>query len=349
MTTFFDSLVNKERLLLEAKLKPIQGKRFQPTGFADLGAAVYQLPTGDRMLLVESAQSIANRLEQTIIAPDNEIIDELKGLPYIRAKLTGSEDEIFTTSLVEAHRINSPFIISNENFKQAFSERAAYKRSMPLDWGKIAKALLYYDANSLLHGVFLANLEDGRIKVARAISGFIEAEDVREAVSGGVKNNAIDPTGTLMAADYIKDVYGNVPYQRVEYTAANITAYFNLDLGLLRSYNLGEDATELLIALAIYKVKLFLETGLRLRTACDLDMQGELYCTNAEFNLPEKEVLLDIIKNNISSCQAKGLFANPAVTKIITPTVIKAKASKSGKGQSTQAMPDESNDDEGQD
>ncbi len=66
----FENLVNVPRLLLEAELKPVQGDRFQPTGFADLGAAVYERPDGKRMLLVESAQSIANRLEHTCLNGD---------------------------------------------------------------------------------------------------------------------------------------------------------------------------------------------------------------------------------------------------------------------------------------
>lgn len=349
MTTSFTNLFEEKRLLLEAQLIPVQGQRFQPTGFADLGAGTYQLPSGTRMLLVESAQSVANRLEQTIVAPDNEIIEELNGLPYIRAKLTGAADT-YTTSLVEAHRINSPFIISNEIFKESFVKKAEYQRGVPLNWQKIAKAIFYYDVNALLHGVFLANLEDGRIKIARALSGFIEAKDIREAVLGGVKNNAIDPTGTLRAAVYDKDVYSNVPYQRVEYTADQITAYFNLDLGLLRSYALGAEATNLMIALALYKIQAFLETGLRLRTACDLTTQQPLSCTNVDCTIPDNAQLIEIIKGGIKSCQEKGLFADPAVTEVETPTVKKAKDKTTGKNTETQlAAVEDHSDDESQD
>jgi CRISPR-associated protein Csb1 len=63
-----------------------------------------------------------------------------------------------------------------------------------------------------------------------ALSAFIEADNPREALSGGVKFNPIDPTGKIRAANYDKDVYGNVPFQRMEYTAEKITAYFSLDL-----------------------------------------------------------------------------------------------------------------------
>jgi len=210
-------LKEEKRLLMEVDFVPVQGNRFQPTGFPDIGGATYQLPDGTRMLLVESAQSMANRLESAILGPDNEIKKELEGLPYIRVRLVG-KTQTTTNSLIEAHRINSPFIISDGKFQGIFKREARYDSNLPLDWQKIAKALFKYDVNSLLHGVFLANLGDGRIKAPRALSAFIEARNVQEAVSGGVKNNPIDPTGKLRAKAHDKDVYGNVPYQRVEYT-----------------------------------------------------------------------------------------------------------------------------------
>jgi len=328
MNTLFNSLKGKVRLLLEAELKPVQGDRFQPTGFADLGAAVYQVPSGMRKLLVESAQSVANRLEQTIIGSDNQLIEEVEGLSYIKVKLTGAADT-YTSSLIEAHRINSPFIISNEGFRKAFVQAAQYQKGKPINWKTVAGALFKYDINSLLHGTFMANLEDGRIKIARSISGFIEADNIREAVSGGVKLNTIDPTGTLRAEDYDKDVYGNVPYQRVEYTAERLVAYFNIDLGLLRSYELGGEAFELLTALALYKVRIFLENGLRLRTACDLTLHGNLKCTSPdEFAIPSAEELLTMIQQGIITCEKLGLFADPAVTELETKVKIKVKAGK---------------------
>jgi CRISPR-associated protein Csb1 len=319
----FEKLQGQKRLLLEIELKPAQGERFQPTGFPDLGAATYQIADGRRKLLVESAQSVANRLESTILGPDNELIPELAGLSYIQVKLTGASSTA-TNSLIEAHRINSPFIISNDVFKKGFLKDSQYEAKKPINWQKIASALFKYDVNSLLHGVFLANLEDGRAKVARSVSGFIEASDVQEVVSGGVKNNPIDPTGTLRAKNYDKDVYGNVPYQRVEYTAGDIRAFFNLDLGLLRSYALGDDAFELLVALALFKIRAFLEGGTRLRTACDLMPAGELSAKDSQgFVIPSKEELLQHLKRKIQSC--KNMFPEKPITSITTETVVKAK------------------------
>jgi CRISPR-associated protein Csb1 len=312
-------LKNTPRILIEADLKSIQGDRFQPTGFPDLGAAVYERPDGKRMILVESAQSVANRLEEACLdgsGPD--IAEDLKGFPYIRVTLQGAIDTK-TSSLIEAHRINSPFIISGDEFKAAFKKKAEYEKGKPLNWKKIASAFLYYDPNSLLHGAFMANLEDGRIKVQRALTGFIEAEDIREAASGGVKNNPLDPTGTIRADNYDKNVYGNVPFHRTEYTASHIAAYFNFDIALLEGYGLPSDAKTLLIALGLYKIRRFLNNGLRLRTACDLVVVGPIRVTAPEgFTIPEESDLLNIVKQKIVACTEAGLFAKPPVTELIT-------------------------------
>ena len=321
----FESLRTVPRLLLEQQLRPIQGDRFQPTGFADLGAADYRLHDGRRMLLVESAQSVANHLEQTCLngsGPD--IAPELVGLPYVKAKLQGASDAE-TSSLIEAHRINSPFIISDSAFQAEFLALSSYEKGKPIDWKKAAAALFHFDPNALLHGVFMANLLDGRMRFPRAVTGFVEAADVMEAVSGGVKNNPLDPTGKIRARSYDKDVYSNVPYPRVEYTAPSIKAYFNLDLALIGGYGLPEHAGELLIALALLKIQRFLASGLRLRTACDLTPAREMdVMAPAGFAVPGEAALLAGVQDGIRACTDAGLFAVPPVKVIECPVVLKA-------------------------
>ncbi len=334
-TIDFKKLAQTPRLLIEAELKPVQGDRFQPTGFPDLGAAVYERPDGKRMILVESAQSIANRLEATILDESGiEIVKEFEGLPYIRVNLSGEVESgnysTKTTSLIEAHRINSPFIISNDTFKAEFKKRAEYEKGKPLNWKKIAAALLHYDPNSLLHGAFMANLEDGRVKVQRALTGFIEAEGINEVSSGGVKNNPFDPTGKIRAENYDKDVYGNVPYHRMEYTAEKIVAYFNFDISLFEGYGLPNEAKELLIAFGLYKIRKLLNKGLRLRTACDFVVRDNIVVNSpSDFIVPSENALLEIVKHKIKACDSSGLFAKPAVTEITTK--IKEKSSESDK------------------
>ncbi len=106
--------------LIEAALKPVAGTRIQPTGFPDLGPAVYDTPDGKDgtipTLLVESAQSMANRLEAVCWDEANEdIVAELKGLPFVKVKLAGLGDGTDTTcSLLGVPPLNSPYIMTGK-------------------------------------------------------------------------------------------------------------------------------------------------------------------------------------------------------------------------------------------
>src|SRR6185436_17469347 len=114
--TIYDALTNQPRLLIEAELSPVQGDRFQPTGFPDLGAATYKRPDGTPMLLVESAQSMANRLEAVCWDDaENRIVAPLAGLPHIVVELGNG---LTTSSIQEAHRLNSPYIINDPALKK---------------------------------------------------------------------------------------------------------------------------------------------------------------------------------------------------------------------------------------
>ena len=117
------------------------------------------------------------------------------------------------------------------------------------------------------------------IRLPRTLSAFIEASDASIAESGGVKFNRVDPS--------LKEGEGNVLYPLTEWVAAKITAYFNLDLRQIRSFGLDVEVEQLLIALALFKVRRFLAVGLRLRTACDLDLDGFTVTRPEGFELPE--------------------------------------------------------------
>ncbi|MCC5836086.1 MAG: type I-U CRISPR-associated protein Cas7 [Opitutales bacterium] len=315
MSINYTQLQSAPRLLIEAELKPLQGSRFQPTGFADLGAARYKAPGGSDMLLVESAQSVANRLEFSIWDDAQEdLIEELKGLPYIR--VTNPDGSLLTNSILEAHRINSPYILEGKDRSvfDMLKKDAAGMEIGPVKLKTLAELVLKYDINALLHGVFLAKSElaGGRLRLMRALSGFIEASDVSVAESGGVKNDRVDPGGDT------KQGFGNVPFHRTEFTAKRIVAYFNLDLALLRGYGLPQEATQLLITLALFKVRRFLSTGLRLRTACDLDVVGDLNVTRPDgFTIPSEADLLAEAKALVETCsKVDGLFGSPSVTEV---------------------------------
>lgn len=288
MTIDFNSLQNAPRLLIEAELKPLQGTRFQPTGFPDLGAAVYDGPDGRRMLLVESAQSMANRLETVCWdSVNDDWVLPLRGLPVI--KVRDQENQPLTNSVLEAHRINSPYILEGEDKSvlEILKKELAGMEEGAVDIRRLAAVLLKHDVNALIHGTFLAKSElaGGRLRLPRALSAFIEAEDAREAQSGGVKNDHLNPSGDTARG------FGNVPFSRSEFTAPKVTAYFNLDLAQIRGYGLGENVAKLIMALALYKIRAFLKNGLRLRTACDFDAEEPRVTRPAGFSLPSLEDL----------------------------------------------------------
>ena len=267
-----DKLKDQSRLLLQAKLRPVQGSRFQPTGFPDLGAATYDGPGGVKMLLVESAQSMANRLEAVCWdTTTNDWVAALKGLPAVL--VLDKENKPLTNSVLEAHRLNSPYILEgkDKSFFNTLRKELDIADVGTVDIRKLTAVLLKYDTNALIHGVFLAKKEiaRGRIRLPRALTAFIEATEVSTVASGGVKNDAVNPSGDTAKG------FGNVPFAREEFTGS-ITAFFNLDLALIRGFGLSADAEALLIAISLFKIQRFLRDGLRLRTACDLDLDGAL-------------------------------------------------------------------------
>lgn len=305
-----EPLKTAPRLLLKATLQPLQGTRFQPTGFPDLGAATYDGPDGKKMLLVESAQSMANRLEAVCwdsVADD--WVGPLKGLPLVKVNRGGKP---LTNSVLEAHRLNSPYILEGKDqtfFKTLQTELNVAEKGI-VDLRKLSATLFKYDANALLHGIFLAKKEiaGGRMRLPRALTAFIEAESVHVAASGGVKNDSVNPSGDTAKG------FGNVPFHREEFTGT-ITAFFNLDLALIRGFGLGGDAESLLIAVALWKIQRFLTDGLRLRTACDLEPLGELIVQRpAAFKLPTTAELEAALPGLIQAASAG--FASPAITTV---------------------------------
>jgi CRISPR-associated protein Csb1 len=335
MIDYYSTLQNFPRLLMEAELKPLQGERFQPTGFADLGPARFTLPDGTEMLLVESAQSVANRMELACWADAaNDFIPELRGLPYIAVKT--AENKWLTSSVHEAHRINSEYIMKDggepTEFRKTFTKELEYAGDSPVQWRKFYDALFKYDVNSLIHGCFLEEI-GGRLRVGRALSGFIEARDVMVAESGGVKNNIVQPE--------LKGGEGNVPFHRTEFVAGEIRTFFNLDLAQLRGFGFKAEALKLLVALSLFKVRRFLSSGMRLRTACDLKLIGDLRITApaASFAIPDEEVLLDECARLINQCAKEGAFAKPPVTEV-TRKLEAPKAAKKGQKEAVAKVDD---------
>jgi len=293
-------LANAPRLLFAVALQPLQGQRFQPTGFPGLGAATFRSQAGDS-LLVESAQSMANRLEATLWDDGTQdVIAAAQGISHVR--VTRGNGSFLTDTVLEAHRLNSPYLLeaSNKTFLDLLKAELGGLDTGPVDRKRFAQVLLKLDMGSLLHGVFLAKKElaGGRLRLARALSAFIEADGVNVAPSGGVKNDHVNPSGVT------KDGFGNVPFARDEFTASNITLYANLDLAQIRGYGLGDDVNRLLIVMALYKLRALLDGHLRLRTACDLAPKEARVTATAPagFELLDLPTLASALRQAVAAC-----------------------------------------------
>lgn len=305
------ALKSAPRLLVTASLEPVLGTRFQPTGFPDLGAAKYSTADGKDMLLVESAQSMANRLETVCWDPvANTWVAPLAGLPFVA--VTDKSGAPITNSLMEAHRLNSPYILegADKTFFTALRKELGADEEGRVDLQKLATVLLKYDINSLLHGVFIAKKEisGGRMRLPRALTAFVEASEVKVAASGGVKNDAVNPAGEA------KKGFGNVPFHRDEFTG-NITAFFNLDLSQIRGYGLGEPVEDLLVAVALYKIRALLDAPFRPRTACDLDAANITVKRPDAYTLPALDEIAAALPGLIKA--ASDRFASPAITSVV--------------------------------
>ena len=173
----------------------------------------------------------------------------------------------------------------------------------------LLRAVLEFDTNALLHGVFLAKKElaGGRLRLPRSLSAFVEAGNARVAASGGVKNDSVNPSGDTAKG------FGNVPFARDEYVAEEITAYFNLDLRQIRAFGLGADVERLLVLLALFKIRKFLAEGLRLRTACDLDAAAVAVTRPHGFDLPALDDIESELPGLVETVGSQGLFGESRV------------------------------------
>lgn len=311
MTLDFGRLDKTTRMLFTIELKPLQGERFQPTGFPSLGAATYQSKEGSK-LLVESAQSMANRLEATCWdGVENQPIRPLRGVSHVTVTRQGA---FLTDSMLEAHRLNSPYLLQNKrdtSFIEALKKDLGGLAAGPIDRKLLSATLLRYDVGSLLHGVFLAKKElaGGRLRVARALSAFIEATGAQVAPSGGVKNDHVHPAGETKLG------FGNVPFARDEFTADRIELHVNFDLAQVRGYGLSKDAERLLILLGLHRLRKLLDGDLRLRTACDLEPVSRDGITASRpegFKVPPLPALEDALGSAIAA--SASLMRHTTVT-----------------------------------
>jgi CRISPR-associated protein Csb1 len=306
-----DVLAAAPRLIARARLKPLAGSTFQPTGFPDLGAATFNRPDGTRALLVESVQSMTNRLEALgWDGPAQRPRPPLTDLPYI--EVVDGENDFLTSSRLEPHRLAAAYVrdatIDGKRGTDWIGERLGLIATKPLDWPSIYKAVLELDPLCLVHGVFFSDKGwHGNPKVRRALTLVIEAHNVEEAVSGGLKRDDVRfKSGERGSGQRAEEGYGFVPFGRTEYVAESIELTAVVDLEQIRGYGLDEQATRLLTLIALWQLRELLAQPLRLRTACDLDIVSVEVQRPQEFELPSIQELETAIAQAMPAFEQAG-------------------------------------------
>lgn len=302
-------LATESRLVLDAHLRPVVGSSFQPTGFANLGAAEFTRPGGRPALLVESVQSMANRLEDIgIDATTRSPVEFLGSVPWIAVR--DPDGRLLTSSRLEPHRLASVYIRESKIDGTAgvdwIVERLGLRPKTPLDMPQIYRAVFELDPLCLLHGVFFSDRKfSGNPKIRRATTAVIEAHGVTPLVSGGLKRDDVQFTTSEHAG--AEEGYGFVPFSRTEYVAEEIILSASLDLSQIRGYGLDTAATRLLELLAVWELGSLLERPLRLRTACDLQLESLVVRRPDRFTMPASADL----ESQIAAVLADVSFERP--------------------------------------
>ena len=295
-----DELLRQDRVLISAELHLANGSFFQPTGFPDIGACLYTDGAGRRRCLVESEQSMANRLEAVCMKAPGVWREPLASrLPVIRVQ--DKKNRLLATNLTEPHRVASSYVLESAvkgtTLQKKFEEHLGLDgKTWPLDGReRLTQAVFALDPAAVLHGFQFMQWEAVGLRAARLLHARLEAtlaED-GEVHYGLVKVDGIEPG--LSSAQ--KSNKGQSIASKVRYVPQSIQATFEIDVLALRERSLipasagngaadgtsNQAAQRFLLALALWKIQRFLTNGpafdartgdtigaLRLRADCSL-------------------------------------------------------------------------------
>lgn len=301
-----EGLQDEARVVLRATYRPTVGSAFQPTGFPDLGAAVFDRPEADGgthpAVLVESVQSLANHLEATAWdSSQNCPVEAVAVLPYVEVR--GDEERFLTSSRLDPHRLAGAYVrnasLDGDTMVDVITERLGLEKGVPVDWRRAYEGIFNLDPFCLIHGVFFSDpkwKDFGNPKVRRAVTAVMEAHGARPVVSGGVKRDDVNPTKGESRTS--AEGYGFVPFGRTEYTAERIELGVSMDVEQIRGYGLDEAETQTLIAAALWELRTFLDRPLRLRTSCDLELQDVEVGRPGGWELPSTDALASTIASS---------------------------------------------------
>lgn len=316
-----DRLLEHDRVIIVASLTLANGNFFQPTGFPDIGACVFVDQDGRRRCLVESEQSMANRLEAVCMQPPGTWRAPFAGkLPILR--VSDASGGLLATNLTEPHRLSSSYVLegtlgNGSKLQDVLRDRLGVSsdgKRWPLDKrSELSRVVFALDPAAMLHGFQFMQWSAVGLRQQRLLHARMEAvlagdSDVHY---GGVKVDDIEPksSSTKMGNK------GMTPHHRVRLIPDSISATFEIDvLGLRERRLVAEDtkgnsaAQKFLLALALWKIRQFLadqpafdartgqvERSLRLRSDCSLMCSGVAYRTQSNGGAygPDVPVTLD--------------------------------------------------------
>ena len=306
--TVLDGFLRQDRVLITAELHLAHGSFFQPTGFPDIGACIYTDGAGQRRCLVESEQSMANRLEAVCMRAPGVWRAPLSGkLPVIHVR--NKAGHLLATNLTEPHRIASSYVLEGVVKGKNGDEEKTLATNVETHVGingkvwplegrnRLTQLVFALDPAAILHGYQFMQWEVVGLRAARLLHARLEAtlaNEDSEVHYGLVKIDGIEPK----ASSAKKSNKGQSIAARARYVPKSIEATFEIDVLALREKSLlvaGESpvtgtlascdaaAQRFLLALALWKIHRFLtsapsfdaRTGdtngaLRLRTDCSL-------------------------------------------------------------------------------
>jgi CRISPR-associated protein Csb1 len=286
--SLLETLYEQDWVLIIASLEIANGRFLQPTGFPDIGPCIYRDKEGKRWCLVESEQSMANRLEAVCMKDPGVWVEELKGLPVIAVR--DSKRNLLTTNLCEPHRIASSYVLegkigADKTIKVLFENKLGLEQggdSWPLNKrAELDNLVFALDPGALLHGFQFVQWKFVGLRQTRLLHGRLEAELAvePEVHYGMVKWDAIEPE----SARQERANKGQSIAAKSRIVPKEILASFEIDVLGLKSLALDESQKKFLLGLALWKIGAFLDNrpsfdarsrqtlpSLRLRADCYL-------------------------------------------------------------------------------
>jgi CRISPR-associated protein Csb1 len=204
--SILNNLYAEDRVVITASLKLTNGHFLQPTGFPDIDACVYRDKEGRRWCLVESEQSMSNRLEAVSMKSPGVWVDDLKGLPLVVVK--NKDGDLLATNLTEPHRVASSYILEGKRDGETADMRSRIAQHIglgkiseegdfwPLDKrGDLERLVFALDPAALLHGFQFIQWKFVGLRQTRLLHARLEAElaEEPEVHYGMLKTDVIEP------------------------------------------------------------------------------------------------------------------------------------------------------------